>query len=157
MTGEKQDRNRKQSVKRRKESAYVSERIGIGKYGSQDPPGCQDPHGFSDKVRDPQAERPHRRAESGSYLNRSFPIRTRSAGSKNSPSLADLGVLRKCEGSEEVVSDRPPAAARRKHESRCVCDEIFVSPEFTGALRGPLKGGGNRENGMPVLVVTGRI
>ena len=45
---------------------------------------------------------------------------------------------------EEVVSDRPPAAARRKHESRRVCDEIFVSPEFTGALRGPLKGGGNR-------------
>ena len=37
-----------------------------------------------------------------------------------------------------------PAAARRKHESRRVCDEIFVSPEFTGALRGPLKGGGNR-------------
>ena len=55
-----------------------------------------------------------------------------------------LGVLRKCEGSEEVVSDRPPAAARRKHESRRVCDEIFVSPEFPGALRGPLKGGGNR-------------
>ena len=38
----------------------------------------------------------------------------------------------------------PPAAARRKHESRRVCDEIFVSPEFPGALRGPLKGGGNR-------------
>ena len=40
--------------------------------------------------------------------------------------------------------DAVPAAARRKHESRRVCDEIFVSPEFPGALRGSLKGGGNR-------------
>ena len=37
---------------------------------------------------------------------------------------------------------RPPRLGG--HESRRVCDEIFVSPEFPGALRGSLKGGGNR-------------